>query len=72
MTFYPIQIKGPAANHGLFKLVKPFKTWLQMAFTSKKDKALKAQKTSIVVSQKRTPDQRSPPPPPLGKLLPNV
>ena len=47
MTFYPLQIKGPAANHGLFKLVKPFKTWLQIAFSSKKDKVLKAQKTAI-------------------------
>ncbi len=47
MTFHPLQIKGPAANYGLFKLVKPFKTWLQMAFTSKKDKALKAQKSAV-------------------------
>ena len=47
MTTYPLQTKGPAATYSLFKLVKPFKTWFQTAFTSKKTKALKAPKTDV-------------------------
>jgi hypothetical protein len=47
MTFYPLQTKGPATIYSLFKLVKPFKTWFQTAFSSKKNKALKAPKTVV-------------------------